>query len=74
MIYKRLSDLSCIEEEYGEAKLLYETALKERGYKTTMIHTKTTITNNKNRARNVVLFNPPYSRNVTTNIGKTFLT
>ena len=74
MIYKRLSDLSCIEEQYGEAKPLYETALNESGYKTTMIHTKTTITNNKNRARNVVLFNPPYSRNVKTNIGKTFIT
>ena len=43
MIIKRLSDLSCNEEEYEKAKPLYETALNESGYKTTMTYTKTTI-------------------------------
>ena len=43
MISKRLSDLSCNEEEYVKAKPLYETALNESGYKTTMTYTKTTI-------------------------------
>ena len=43
MISKRLSDLSCNEEEYEKAKPLYETALNESGYKTTMTYTKTTI-------------------------------
>ena len=40
MINKRLSDLSCNEEEYEKAKPLYETALNERGYKTAMAYTK----------------------------------
>ena len=73
MINKRLSDLSCNEEEYEKAKPLYETALNESGYKTTLTYTKTTNVNNRNRARNIIWFNPPYSQNVKTNIGKTFL-
>ena len=68
MINKRLSALSCNEEEYAKVKLLYETALNESGYKTTMAYTKTINVNNRNRARN-----PPYSQNVKTNIGKTLL-
>ena len=73
MINKRLSDLSCNEEEYEKAKPVYETALHESGYKITMTYTKTTNVNNRNRARNIIWFNPPYSQNVKTNIGKTFL-
>ena len=46
MINKRLSDLSCNEEEYEKAKPLYETALNGSGYKTTMTYTKTTNVNN----------------------------
>ena len=73
MINKRLSDLSCNEEEYEKAKPLYETALNESGYKTTLTYTKTTNVNNRNRARNIILFNPPRSQNVKTNIGKAFI-
>ena len=40
MINKRLSDLSCNEEEYEKAKPLYETALNESDYKTTLTYTK----------------------------------
>ena len=73
VINKRLSDLSCNEEEYEKAKPLYETALNESGYKTTLTYTKTANVNNRNRARNIIWFNPLYSQNVKTNIGKTFL-
>ena len=73
MISKRLSDLSCNEEEYEKAKPVYETALNESGYKTKMTYTKTTNVNNRNRVRNIIWFNTPYSQNVRTNIGKTFL-
>ena len=38
-----------------------------------MTYTKTTNLNNKNSVRNIIWFNPPYSQNVKTNIGKTFL-
>ena len=73
MINKRLSDLSCNEEEYEKAKPLYETALNESGYKTTLTYTKTTNVNNRNRARNIIWFNPPHSQNVKTNIEKAFI-
>ena len=61
MINKRLADLSCNEEKYEKAKPFYGTALKENGYKTTMTYTKTRNINNRNRARNIISFNPPYS-------------
>ena len=73
MINKRLSDLSCHEEEYEKAKPLYETALNESGYKTTLTYTKTANVKNRNRARNIIWFNPPSRQNVKSNIGKTFL-
>ena len=73
MINKRFSDLSCNEEEYEKAKPLYEAALNESGYKITLTYTKTANVKNRNRARNIIWFNPPYSQNVKTNIGKTFL-
>ena len=50
MINKMLSDLCCNEEEYEKAKLLNKTALNESMYKTIMTYTKTTTTNNRNRA------------------------
>ena len=73
MINKRLSDLSSNKEDYEKAKPLYEIALNESGYKTTLTYTKTRNVNNRNRAHNIVWFNPPYSQNVKANVGKTFL-
>ena len=70
MINKELSDLPCNEEEHEKAKPLHETALNKSSYKTTMTYTNTKTTNNRNRARNIVLFNPLYSQNVKMKIGK----
>ena len=67
MINKRLSDLSCNEEEYEKTKPLYETSLNKSGYKTAMTYTKTTTRSNRNRARNIIWFYPRYSQNVKTN-------
>ena len=71
MINKRLPDLSCNEEEYGKANPLYETALNESGYKTTMTYTKTTTANNRNRARNIIWSNPHW-KNISQVSKKTF--
>lgn len=73
MINKRLSDLSCKEEDYENSKPLYEAALNESECKTTMTYTKTTTTSNRNRARTIIWFNLSNSQNVKTNIRKTFL-
>ena len=72
MVNKRLSDLSC-NKDYEKAKPMYETALNESNYKTTLTYTKTTNINNRNRANNIVWFNPHYSQNVKANIRKIFL-
>ena len=73
MINKRLSDLSCNKEEFDKAKPLYEKSLHESGYKTSMSYAQTEVKNSRNRSRNIIWFNPPFSQNVKTNIGKLFL-
>ena len=73
MINKRLSDLSCNKEEFDKAKPLYEKSLHESGYKTSMSYGQTEVKNSRNRSRNIIWFNPPFSQNVKTNIGKLFL-
>ena len=58
MINKRLSDLSCDEDELRKAKPLYENALKESGYKAEMKYDTSENTNNRNRHRKIIWFNP----------------
>ena len=73
MVNKRLSDLSCNKEEFDKAKPLYEKSLHESGYKISMSYAQTEVKNSRNRSRNIIWFNPPFSQNVKTNIGKLFL-
>ena len=73
MINKRLSELSCDEDELKKAKPLYENALKESGYKAEMKYETSENTNNRNRHRKIIWFNPTFSQSVKTNIGKIFL-
>ena len=73
MINKRLSELSCNKDVFDKAKLLYEKSLQESGCKTSMSYAQTEVKTNKNRSRNIIWFNPPFSKNVKTNIGKIFL-
>ena len=73
MINKRLCELSCNKDEFDKAKLLYEKSLPECGYKTSMSYAQIEVKTNKNRSRNIIWFNPPFSQNVKTNIGKIFL-
>jgi len=71
MINKRINELSCNEEEFRKAKTTYESALSEAGYKYKIQYK--TIEKRKNRPRKTIWFNPPFSLNVKTNIGKAFL-
>ena len=73
VISKRLSELSCNKYNFDKAKLLYEKSLQESGYKTSTPNAETEVKTNKNRSRSIVWFNPPFSQNVKTNIGKIFL-
>ena len=73
MTNKRISNLSCNENEFNKAKPLYKSALKSSGFNYS-IKFKTPAENaRRNRNRKVIWFNPPYSLNVKTNIGKVFL-
>ena len=74
-IQKRLNTISSSEFEFNNAKDDYQKAPRDAGYtdelKYELEQNKLTRTT-RIRKRNVVWFNPPYSRSVATNIGKEF--
>ena len=77
-INKRLSDISSDEEAFNRAAPTYQKALEHSGYNHQLKFKPPPPKNvstdqNKRRHRNVTWYNPPYSKNVTTNIGRTFL-
>ena len=74
-INRRISDILCNKEEFDKAKPPYEKTLKFSGFTENLIYTSynTSTPTKKNRRRNVTWFNPPYSKNVQTNVGKDFL-
>ena len=73
MINGRISDLSCNKEEFDKVKSIYESALNDSGHFSSMSYNNSNTHNaRRNRNRKVIWFNPPYSQNVKTNIGKLF--
>ena len=77
-INKRLSKISSTEKEFDSAKVEYQNALDEAGYKFTLKYEKpdpnTEDNNRKKKAkRSILWYNPPYNMAVTTNVGKRFL-
>ena len=74
-IAQRLSDNSANEQIFEECKPEYEEALRTSGYSSNESELKFIPRKppRKNRKRQVIWFNPPFNKNVATNIGKTFL-
>ena len=72
-INKRLSEISSCEEVFNNAKPLYQEALKKIGYTHELKYQKQEEKSKRNRTRNIIWYNPPYSNNVQTNIGRLFL-
>ena len=76
-INKRLTNISCNKEVFDDAKRVYQDALKTSGYKNRLEYDDQlgnhAPRNRKQRRRNVIWYNPPYSKSVKTNIGGTFL-
>ena len=73
-INKRLSSLSSDKASFDQATPPYQKALNESGYKYTLHYEPTSRTTRKNRKRsNILWYNPPFSKNVSTNIGHRFL-
>ena len=73
-INRRLSSLSSNEEVFEKSVKLHQEALEKSGYSHKLkfdkeIHQK----KSKNRSRNITYFNPPFSLNVKTKVGREFL-
>lgn len=74
-INKRLSSLSSDKASFDRATPPYQKALDESGYHYTLHYDPTATAKRRNRQRNNILwYNPPFSKNVSTNIGRKFLT
>ena len=75
-IEKRISTLSSNETIFNKSKEIYQKALEKSGYWQILKHhpAKENASNNKrNRKRNVISFDPPFSVNVKTKVGNYFL-
>ena len=76
-ISRCINKLSSDKNVFQNSKDIYNNALFNSGFKQKIKFDPNFDNNNsqnKNRKRNIIWFNPPYSNNVLTNIGKTFLT
>ena len=73
-INKRLSTLSSDKASFDQAAPPYQETLDENGYNYTLHYEPSTNTRRRNRPRsNILWYNPPFSKNVSTNIGHRFL-
>ena len=75
-INRRLCSISSDEDVFNEAAPPYQEALRKSGYTHKLEFRpppQEPATQKRKRRRNVVWFNPPYNKNVRTNIGKEFI-
>ena len=81
-INRTISSLSSDEQTFNSVAPTYDSALKQSNYKTTLQYTttETPLTNEsqsksekRKRTRNIIWFNPPYSKNIRTNVTREFL-
>ena len=76
-INKRINKLSCNKQTLDDSSQLYNDALRQNNFNATLIYEQFTNNENsdsnrtqrRNRQRNTIWYNPPYSKNVKTNIG-----
>ena len=74
-VNRRLNELSCNNESFRKAAPIYQRALDESGYKHQLEFepTENEQKRDNKRSRKITWFNPPYSMNVSTNVGRRFL-
>ena len=72
-IEQRINNNSCNKQVFENASEHYNNILKECGYKRMINFLPNKEKGNRNRSRNIIWYNPPYSKNVDTNVGKIFL-
>ena len=73
-IESQISSLSSSEEIFNDSVTQYQDALDKSGYKHKLKYQANINkpNNKKQRKRNIIWFNPPYSKNVKTNVGKSY--
>ena len=74
-INKRLSNISASKEAFDEAAKVYQADLTAKGYAHQLEYEPNNQASSpkRNRSRRISWFNPPYSKNVKTNVGAKFL-
>ena len=74
-VERRLSKLSSNEKIFNDSIPIYQEALIKAGYNHKLTYQKHNQKkdNSQQRKRQIIWFNPPYSKNVTTKVGKYFL-
>ena len=74
-VSKRIKTNSCNENIFNAAAPFYNDILKNCGYKNKIKYSPdaSSRSRNKNRSRNIIWYNPPFSKNAKTNVVKTFL-
>ena len=70
MIEKGLFSIACDENEFNKAAPACNQALEKSRYKYNLVFQATKTEKPRNRKRNITWFNPPFSNNVSTNVGK----
>ena len=74
-IESRLCNISSSKEIFDESSKIYQDALTKSGYKHKLTYKEmdNSVAKRPSRKRNIIWFNPPYSKSVATNVGKYFL-
>ena len=72
MISKRISENSCDKNHFDKAAPDYNIALKNSGYNEAIKYIPIQ-PKRQSRKRQIIWFNPPYSANVKTNVGRNFM-
>lgn len=73
MISQRISQNSSSEHLFNKAWPDYEKALQASGFFAKSSYSETNTEKAKNRPRKIIWFNPPFNKNVKTNVGKHFM-
>ena len=74
LVNKHILQLSSDQNALSAAAPMYKNALNHSNYHANLHYTQSNNSKgNKRRQQNIIWFNPPYSKNVRTNVGKIFL-
>ena len=72
-INRRLTKISSDKESFDATSKPYQQALRQSGYNYNLAYDPQPVRRERRRTRNVTWYNPPYSANVATDIGRKFL-